>query len=178
MFAKVVIFCAALAAAHGSALFASPLVNTGVSVESRQQDSLGNYAYAYDIKDAATGSINSKAEVGKALAVAAPAYAAHGYAAPAYAAHGYAAPAYAARAYAAPAYAAHGYAAPAYAARAYAAPLAYAAPAVAAPIAYGGVVGHSGVLGLGYGVGLGHGAALGHGYGAAVLGAGLGKVLI
>ncbi|GBO12210.1 hypothetical protein AVEN_189012-1 [Araneus ventricosus] len=149
MFAKVVIFCAALAAVHGSALIAAPLVNTGVSVESRQQDAFGNYAYAYDIKDGATGSINSKAEVGKAVAVAAP------------------------LAYAAPAYAA-----PAYAAPAYAAPLAYAAPAVAAPVAYGGAFGHAGVLGLGYGVGLGHGAAYGLGYGAGLLGVGHGKVLV
>ncbi|GBN49895.1 hypothetical protein AVEN_45264-1, partial [Araneus ventricosus] len=37
MFTKVVILCAALAAAHGS-LLAAPLVNTGVSAESRQQD--------------------------------------------------------------------------------------------------------------------------------------------
>ncbi|KAF8787626.1 adult-specific rigid cuticular protein 15.7-like [Argiope bruennichi] len=99
MFAKVLIFCAAFAAAHGSALFAAPLVNTGVSVESRQQDSLGNYAYAYDIKDGLSGSVNSKAEVGRAVAVAAPlAYAAPAYAAPAiatpltYAAHAVAAP--------------------------------------------------------------------------------------
>ncbi|GBO38064.1 hypothetical protein AVEN_174368-1, partial [Araneus ventricosus] len=34
---QVVILCAALAAAHGS-LLAAPLVNTGVSAESRQQD--------------------------------------------------------------------------------------------------------------------------------------------
>ncbi|KAF8787638.1 hypothetical protein HNY73_009216 [Argiope bruennichi] len=77
MIAKVVIFCAALAAAHAS-LLAAPLVSTGVSAESRQQDAFGNYAYAYDIRDGATGSINSKAEVGKAaaIAVAAPAIAA------------------------------------------------------------------------------------------------------
>ncbi|KAF8787624.1 hypothetical protein HNY73_009203 [Argiope bruennichi] len=76
MFAKVIIFCAALAAVHGSALLAAPLVNTGVSVESRQQD----------------------AEVGRAVAVAAPlAYAAPAYAAPAIAAPlTYAAPAIAA----------------------------------------------------------------------------------
>ncbi|CAL1287723.1 unnamed protein product, partial [Larinioides sclopetarius] len=88
MIAKVVILCAALTAAHAS-LLAAPLVNTGVSVESRQQDPWGNYAYAYDIKDGATGSINSKAEVGRAaaIAVAAPAIAAPlAYAAPAVAA--------------------------------------------------------------------------------------------
>ncbi|KAF8787620.1 cuticle protein 21-like [Argiope bruennichi] len=148
MFAKVVIFCAALAAVHGSALIAAPLVNTGVSVESRQQDSLGNYAYAYDIKDGATGSINSKAEVGTAVAVAAPVVAAP-----------------------------LTYAAPAYAAPAIAAPLAYSAPAVAAPVAYGGVLGHAGVLGLRYGVGLAHGTPLSLGYGAGILSAGHGKVL-
>ncbi|GIX79913.1 hypothetical protein CEXT_43301 [Caerostris extrusa] len=50
------------------------LVNTGVSAVSNQQDAYGNYAYRYDIKDAATGSLNSKAEVGKVgvVAVAAP----------------------------------------------------------------------------------------------------------
>ncbi|GBO17809.1 hypothetical protein AVEN_111158-1, partial [Araneus ventricosus] len=125
-----------------------PCVNTEYSVNQDNKDSLGNYAYAYDIKDGATGS-TSKAEVGKAVAVAAP------------------------LAYAAPAYAA-----PAYAAPAYAAPLAYAAPAVAAPVAYGGALGHAGVLGLGYGVGLGHGAAYGLGYGAGLLGVGHGKLLI
>ncbi|GIY97761.1 hypothetical protein CEXT_434771 [Caerostris extrusa] len=37
-----------------------------VSAVSNQQDvSMGNYAYRYDIRDAATGSLNSKAEVGK-----------------------------------------------------------------------------------------------------------------
>ncbi|XP_055942543.1 adult-specific rigid cuticular protein 15.5-like [Argiope bruennichi] len=149
MFAKVLIFCAALAAAHGSALFAAPLVNTGVSVESRQQDSFGNYAYAYDIKDGLSGSVNSKAEVGRAVAVAAPIVAAP-----------------------------LSYAAPAYATPAIAAPLTYAAPAVAAPVAYGGVLGHAGVLGLRYGVGLGHGAPLGLGYGAGLLAAGHGKVLL
>ncbi|GBN62295.1 hypothetical protein AVEN_36305-1 [Araneus ventricosus] len=154
MCVKVVIFCAALAAVHGSALIAAPLVNTGVSVESRQKDAFGNYAYAYDIKDGATGSINSKAEVGKAIAVAAPVISAP-----------------------------LAYAGPAYTAPAIAAPLAYATPAVAAPaftspFAYGSFVGHAGVLGLGYGVGLGHGAALGLGYGAGLLGSGLGKVLI
>ncbi|XP_055941809.1 adult-specific rigid cuticular protein 15.7-like [Argiope bruennichi] len=94
MFAKVIIFCAALAAVQGSALIAAPLVNTGVSVESRQQDSLGNYAYAYDIKDGLSGSVNSKAEVGRAVAVAAPVVAAPVYAAPTIAAPlAYAAPA-------------------------------------------------------------------------------------
>ncbi|GIY48380.1 hypothetical protein CEXT_11671 [Caerostris extrusa] len=63
-------FCAALVAVSAYA----PLVNTGVSAVSNQQDAYGNYAYRYDIKDAATGSLNSKAEVGKvgAIAVAAP----------------------------------------------------------------------------------------------------------
>ncbi|GBN85074.1 hypothetical protein AVEN_125362-1 [Araneus ventricosus] len=143
MFAKIVIFCAAFAAVHGSALFATPLVNTGVSVESRQQDSLGNYAYAYDIKDGATGSINSKAEVGKAIAVAAP------------------------LAYAAPAYAAPAYAAPlAYAAPAVAAPVAYGGAlghAGVLGLGYGVGLGHGAAYGLGYGAGLlgvGHGKLL------------------
>ncbi|GIY46579.1 uncharacterized protein CDAR_408311 [Caerostris darwini] len=171
MFAKIAFFCAALVAVSASGLIAAPLVNTGVSATSSTQDAYGNYAYRYDIQDAATGSINSKAEVGKvgAVAVAAPAVAYGAYAAPAVAA--YAAPAVAA--YAAPAVAS--YAAPALAARvAYggiAAPVlagrvaygGYAAPAIAAPVAYGGV--------------LGHGAALGLGYGAGIYGAGLGKAI-
>ncbi|KAF8787618.1 adult-specific rigid cuticular protein 15.7-like [Argiope bruennichi] len=97
MFAKVLIVCAALAAAQAS-LLAAPLVNTGISVESRQQDAFGNYAYSYDIKDGATGSINSKAEVGKAVAFAAPVISAPlAYAAPAVVAPlAYAAPAIAA----------------------------------------------------------------------------------
>ncbi|GIY71472.1 hypothetical protein CEXT_14091, partial [Caerostris extrusa] len=84
------------------------LVNTGVSAtqhtgrkwntfyDFKKFYAYGNYAYLYDIKDAATGSINSKAEVGKvgAVAVAAPAVAYGVYAAPAVAA--YAAPAVAA----------------------------------------------------------------------------------
>ncbi|GBM40174.1 hypothetical protein AVEN_100581-1 [Araneus ventricosus] len=68
---QIVILCAALAAAHAS-LLAAPLVSTGISAESRQQDAWGNYAYGYDIRDGATGSMNAKVEVGKAVAVAAP----------------------------------------------------------------------------------------------------------
>ncbi|CAL1287737.1 unnamed protein product, partial [Larinioides sclopetarius] len=84
--------CAAVAAAHAS-LLAAPLVSTGISAESRQQDAWGNYAYGYDIRDGATGSMNAKAEVGKAVAIAAPAIAAPwGYAAPAIAAPAIAAP--------------------------------------------------------------------------------------
>ncbi|GIY46567.1 uncharacterized protein CDAR_408221 [Caerostris darwini] len=157
MFAKIAFFCAALVAVSASGLIAAPLVNTGVSATSSTQDAYGNYAYRYDIKDAATGSINSKAEVGKvgAVAVAAPAVAYGAYAAPAVAA--YAAPAVAA--YAAPAVAS--YAAPALVSR-----VAYggiAAPVLAgrvayggyaAPVAYGGVLGHAAALGLGYGAGI------------------------
>ncbi|GIY71476.1 uncharacterized protein CEXT_14121 [Caerostris extrusa] len=78
MFAKFAFFCAALVAVSASGLIAAPLVNTGVSATSSTQDAYGNYAYRYDIQDAATGSINSKAENGKergAVAVAAPAVA-------------------------------------------------------------------------------------------------------
>ncbi|GIY11348.1 hypothetical protein CDAR_535551 [Caerostris darwini] len=83
MFAKIAFFCAALVAASAYA----PLVNTGVSAVSNQQDAYGNYAYRYDIKDAATGSLNSKAEVGKVGVVAVAAPVAYGaYAAPAIAA--------------------------------------------------------------------------------------------
>ncbi|GIY34093.1 hypothetical protein CDAR_575661 [Caerostris darwini] len=88
---KIAFFCAALVAVSASGLIAAPLVNTGVSATSSTQDAYGNYAYRYDIKDAATGSINSKAEVGKVGAVAAPAVAYGAYATPAVAA--YAAPA-------------------------------------------------------------------------------------
>ncbi|XP_055942544.1 adult-specific rigid cuticular protein 15.5-like [Argiope bruennichi] len=143
MFAKVLIFCAALAAAHGSALFAAPLVNTGVSVESRQQDSLGNYAYAYDIKDGLSGSVNSKAEVGRAVAVTAPVVAAP-------------------LAYAAPAIAAP----LTYAAHAVAAPVAYGGVlghAGVLGLRYGVGLGHGAPLGLGYGAGIlaaGHGKVL------------------
>ncbi|GIY71481.1 hypothetical protein CEXT_14151 [Caerostris extrusa] len=169
MFAKVAFFCAALVAVSAYA----PLVNTGVSATSSTQDAYGNYAYRYDIKDAATGSINSKAEIGKvgAVAVAAPAVAYGAYAAPAVAA--YAAPAVAA--YSAPAVAA--YAAPA---------VAYAAPALAARVAYGGIaapvlagrVAYGGYSApVAYGGVLGHGAALGLGYGAGIYGAGLGKAI-
>ncbi|GIY75545.1 uncharacterized protein CDAR_238391 [Caerostris darwini] len=169
MFAKIAFFCAALVAVSASGLIAAPLVNTGVSATSSTQDAYGNYAYRYDIQDAATGSINSKAEVGKvgAVAVAAPAVA---YAAPAVAT--YAAPAVAA--YSAPAVAA--YAAPVVAS--------YAAPALAARVAYGGIaapvlagrVAYGGYAApVAYGGVLGHGAALGLGYGAGIYGAGLGK---
>ncbi|KAF8787619.1 adult-specific rigid cuticular protein 15.5-like [Argiope bruennichi] len=134
MFAKVLIFCAALAAVHGSVLLTTPLVNTGVSVESRQQDAFGNYAYAYDIKDGATGSINSKAEVGRAVAVAAPVISAPlAYAAPAVAAS---------LAYAAPAVVAPG---------AYGGVLGHAG---VLGFGYGVGVGHGAPLGLGYGAGI------------------------
>ncbi|GIX79908.1 hypothetical protein CEXT_43251 [Caerostris extrusa] len=128
MFAKIAFFCAALVAVSAYA----PLVNTGVSAVSNQQDAYGNYAYRYDIKDAATGSLNSKAEVGKVGVVAVAAPVAYGaYAAPlAYGGvvgHG------GALGYG-------GYGRVAYGG--------IAAPAIAA---YGGVVGHGGALGLGYG---------------------------
>ncbi|KAF8787647.1 hypothetical protein HNY73_009224 [Argiope bruennichi] len=153
MFAKIVILCAAVVAANAS-LLAAPLVNTGISTETRQQDAFGNYAYGYDIRDGATGSMNAKAEVGKAAAFAAPAFAGP-------------------LAYAAPAIAAPlTYAAPAVAAPA------IAAPVFAAPLTYGGIVGRAGVLGLEYGAGLGHGGVYGLRYGAGILGAGFGKALI
>ncbi|KAF8787650.1 hypothetical protein HNY73_009227 [Argiope bruennichi] len=147
MFAKIVFLCAALVAANAS-LLAAHLLSTGISAETRQQDSFGNYAYGYDIRDGATGSMNAKAEVGKSAAFSA------------------------ALAYAAPAIAAP----LAYAAPAVAAP-AITAPAIAAPLAYGGIVGLAGVLGLGYGAGLGHGGVYGLRYGTGILGAGFGKDL-
>ncbi|GBN62299.1 hypothetical protein AVEN_36309-1 [Araneus ventricosus] len=168
MFAKIVILCAALAAAHGSALFAAPLVNTGVSVESRQQDSLGNYAYAYDISvfwvayactyiiRMNTGSINSKAEVRKMV-------------------HSPLQLSLLLLAYAAPAVLPQ---LPTASSSTPPLQLCCTPVTLAAPVAYGGALGHAGVLGLGYGVGLGHGAAYGLGYGAGLLGAGHGKLLI
>ncbi|GFQ91691.1 uncharacterized protein TNCT_541431 [Trichonephila clavata] len=82
MIAKVVFFCAALAAVSASGLIGAPLINTGISSRAQSQDALGNYAFRYDIVDGATGSLNSRAEVGKVgiaaapIAVAAPAIAA------------------------------------------------------------------------------------------------------
>ncbi|PRD30601.1 UNVERIFIED_CONTAM: hypothetical protein NCL1_25947 [Trichonephila clavipes] len=150
MIAKVVFFCAALAAVSASGLIATPLVNTGVSSRAQVQDALGNYAFKYDIVDGATGSLNSRAEVGKVGIVAAPiAVAAPHIAAP--------------LALAAPAAIGGVYG--------YGAPL-----AAAAPLAYGGVLGH-GVAPLAYGGVLGHGGALGLGYGAGIYGAGIGKLI-
>ncbi|GIY48388.1 hypothetical protein CEXT_11711 [Caerostris extrusa] len=87
MFAKIAFFCAALVAVSASGLIAAPLVNTGVSATSSTQDAYGNYAYRYDIKDAATAVATYAAPA--VAAYAAPAVAA--YAAPAVAS--YAAPA-------------------------------------------------------------------------------------
>ncbi|GFR25129.1 hypothetical protein TNCT_551161 [Trichonephila clavata] len=69
MFAKVVIFCAAVAAVSASGIIA-PLVNTGISARAQTQDVLGNYAFQYNIKDAATGSINARSEVAAAAPLA------------------------------------------------------------------------------------------------------------
>ncbi|GBM40173.1 hypothetical protein AVEN_100580-1 [Araneus ventricosus] len=116
---QVVILCSALAAAHAS-LLAAPLVSTGISAESRQ-DRWSNRFH------------ERQAEVGKAVAVAAPAIAAP-------------------LAYAAPAIAA-----PAIAAPAIATPLAYGGIVGRAGVlglGYGVGLGHGGVLGLGYGAGI------------------------
>ncbi|GFX70477.1 uncharacterized protein TNCV_4474111 [Trichonephila clavipes] len=141
MIAKVVFFCAALAAVSASGLIAAPLVNTGVSSRAQVQDALGNYAFKYDIVDGATGSLNSRAEVGKVGIVAAPHIAAP-------------------LALAAPAAigGVYGYGAP----LAAAAPLAYGGVLGhgVTPLAYGGVLGHGGALGLGYGAGI-YGAGIG-----------------
>ncbi|GFY75503.1 uncharacterized protein TNIN_244261 [Trichonephila inaurata madagascariensis] len=72
MIAKVVFFCAALAAVSASGLIGAPLINTGVSSRAQTQDALGNYAFRYDIVDGATGSLNSRAEAGKVGIAAAP----------------------------------------------------------------------------------------------------------
>ncbi|GFS67754.1 uncharacterized protein TNCV_4364161 [Trichonephila clavipes] len=135
MIAKVVFFCAALAAVSASGLIGAPLINTGVSSRAQSQDALGNYAFRYDIVDGATGSLNSRAEVGKVGIAAAPiAVAAPAIAAPAALGGVY------------------GYGAPLAAAT----PLAYGGVLGhgVAPLAYGGVLGHRGALGLGYGAGI------------------------
>ncbi|GFT28697.1 uncharacterized protein NPIL_357041, partial [Nephila pilipes] len=128
----VVFFCAALAAVSASGLIAAPLVNTGVSSRAQTQDALGNYAFRYDIVDGATGSLNSRAEVGKVGIAAAPIAVAAPLALAAPAAIG----------------GVYGYGG-------YGAPL-----AAAAPLAYGGVLGHGAALGLGHGLGLGYGAGI------------------
>ncbi|GFT35101.1 hypothetical protein NPIL_570141 [Nephila pilipes] len=46
MFAKVVFFCAALAAVSASGLIAAPLVNTGVSSRAQTQDVIGKVGIA------------------------------------------------------------------------------------------------------------------------------------
>ncbi|KFM65441.1 Adult-specific rigid cuticular protein 15.7, partial [Stegodyphus mimosarum] len=66
MIAKVVFFCAAFAAVNAAALLSAPIISTGVSTSSRQQDALGNYAFGYDIANG-VGATNSRAEVGDAL---------------------------------------------------------------------------------------------------------------
>ncbi|GFS67745.1 uncharacterized protein TNCV_4364111 [Trichonephila clavipes] len=150
MIAKIVFFCAALAAVSASGLIGAPLINTGVSSRAQSQDALGNYAFRYDIVDGATGSLNSRAEVGKVgiaaapLAVAAPAAIGGVY--------GYGAAPLAVASSAAIG-GVYGYG---------------AAPLVAAaPLAYGGVLGHE--AGLRYGTGLG--------YGAGILRTGIGKLI-
>ncbi|GIX79906.1 hypothetical protein CEXT_43241 [Caerostris extrusa] len=152
MFAKIAFFCAALVAASAYA----PLVNTGVSAVSNQQDAYGNYAYRYDIKDAATGVVGHGGALGYG-----------GYGRAAYG--GIAAPlAYGGVVGHGGALGYGGYGRVAYG-------------GIAAPLAYGGgVVGHGGALGLGYGnaLGLGYGGAIGLGHGAGILGAGLGKVIL
>ncbi|GFQ88249.1 uncharacterized protein TNCT_447071 [Trichonephila clavata] len=128
MIAKVVFLCAALAAVSASGHIATPLVNTGVSSRAQTQDALGNYAFRYDIVDGATGSLNSRAEVGKIGIAAAP----NAVAAPAIAAP---------LAIAAPTTIGGVYG--------YGAPL-----SAATPLALGGVLEHGAALGPGYGAGI------------------------
>ncbi|XP_054710623.1 adult-specific rigid cuticular protein 15.7-like [Uloborus diversus] len=65
MYAKVIVLCAALAVANASVLLTAPIINTGISTSSRQQDGLGNYAFGYDIANG-LGSTNGRSEVGDA----------------------------------------------------------------------------------------------------------------
>ncbi|GIY46482.1 hypothetical protein CDAR_592071 [Caerostris darwini] len=190
MIAKVAFLCAAFAAVHASGIIGAPLINTGISASSRQQDILGNNAFGYTIKDG-LGATNSRSEVGDGYGNRKGSYTitdidgrarrvdyvadGHGFRAtvktnePGTAASAPAA-ALVNSPYAGPVAPVVNHVAPA----AIAAPMAIAAPAIgyggigvgaiAAPVAYGGVIGH--------------GAALGLGYGAGILGAGIGKALI
>ncbi|GIY88402.1 hypothetical protein CEXT_801861 [Caerostris extrusa] len=192
MLSQVAFLCAALAAVSASGLIGAPLINTGVSTSSRQQDVLGNNAFGYTIKDG-LGATNSRSEVGDGYGNRKGSYTitdidgrarrvdyvadGHGFRAtvktnePGTAASAPAA-ALINSPYAGPVAPVVNHVAPA--APVVAAPLALAAPAIgyggigvgaiAAPVAYGGVIGH--------------GAALGLGYGAGILGAGIGKALI
>ncbi|GBN62296.1 hypothetical protein AVEN_36306-1 [Araneus ventricosus] len=111
--------------------------------------SLGNYAYAYDVKDAATGSINSMAEVGNTAGVASPIA-------------GVTSPIAAGRY---PYATAYSFGAPVYPNQAINAPYTYAGRAILAPI-------------VGLGVGLGRGLAFGLRRGADLLSERLNNVLI
>ncbi|GFY78246.1 uncharacterized protein TNIN_66591, partial [Trichonephila inaurata madagascariensis] len=73
----VVFFCAALAAVSASGLIAAPLVNTGVSSRAQVQDNIFLRLWATTLSNTtnfrrATGSLNSRAEVGKVGIAAAP----------------------------------------------------------------------------------------------------------
>ncbi|GIY88398.1 adult-specific rigid cuticular protein 15.7 [Caerostris extrusa] len=190
MFTKVAFLCAALAAVHASGIIGAPLINTGVSASSRQQDETAT-ATGRDPTPSPTSTVGPERvdyvadghgfratvktnEPGTAASAPAAALINSPYAgpvvpvvnhvalaAPAVAAPlAVAAPALAYGGIAAPALAYGGIAAPALAYSGLAAP-AIAARAIAAPVAYGGVIGH--------------GAALGLRYGAGILGAGIGK---
>ncbi|XP_054713230.1 adult-specific rigid cuticular protein 15.5-like [Uloborus diversus] len=68
MIAKVLLLCASIAAVHATAILYGHhpiLLNTGVSTTSRTQDSLGNYAFNYNIVDE-KGASNSRSEAGDA----------------------------------------------------------------------------------------------------------------
>ncbi|GIY84418.1 hypothetical protein CDAR_278611 [Caerostris darwini] len=180
MIAKVAFFCAALAAVHASGLIGVPLINTGISTSSRQQDVLGNNAFGYTIKHG-LGATNSRSEVGDGYGNRKRSYTitdidgrarrvdyvadGHGFRATIKTNEpGTAAIAPAAALINSP------YAGPVAPVVNHVAPAAIAPMVVAAPaLAYGGIVG-GGVIG--------HRAALGLGYGAGILGAGIGKALI
>ncbi|GIY84368.1 hypothetical protein CDAR_278291 [Caerostris darwini] len=201
MFTKVAFLCAALAAVHASGIIGAPLVNTGVSASSRQQDVFGNNAFGYTIKDS-LGATNSRSEVGDGYGNRKGSYTitdidgrarrvdyvadGHGFRAtvktnePGTAASAPAA-ALINSPYAGPVAPVVNHVAPAVAA-----PLAVAAPALAygglaAPaLAYGGlaapaIVARAIAAPVAFGGVIGHGAALGLGYGAGILGAGIGK---
>ncbi|GIX80993.1 hypothetical protein CDAR_545311 [Caerostris darwini] len=181
MIAKIVLFCAAVAAIQASAILNTHLINTGVSASSRQQDAHGNYAFGYQIKDK-LGATNSRSEVGDGYGNKKGSYTlndidgrarrvdyvadGHGFRAtvktnePGTAASAPAA-ALIASPYAGPVAPVVNHIVPA-------ATVGHAAPvAVAAPVAYGGAVGHGAAIGYGAGVGMGMGyeAGIGMGYG-------------
>ncbi|GIX76299.1 adult-specific rigid cuticular protein 15.7 [Caerostris darwini] len=201
MIAKVAFLCAAFAAVHASGIIGAPLINTGISASSRQQDgtkepqlhiqrAAGCRPLGYTIKDG-LGATNSRSEVGDGYGNRKGSYTitdidgrarrvdyvadGHGFRATVKTNEpGTAASAPAAALVNSP------YAGPVAPVVNHLAPAAVAAPlALAAPaIGYGSIGVGAIAAPVAFGGVIGHGAALGLGYGAGILGAGIGKALI